>query len=372
MSGPKQTRIRPSQQRLARRQLAPLVAPLQAARATLAKLSAATCRGVHRELGDAVRVLRAELVKFRGTPEARSSMLAAVRSVEACGARLEVAAQSAPSLADAEALSAEIGAFISGNSSGSIESAASRARHVIDRAEHLAVAHREALETLDSVRALMKPTDDAPSDAQLAATKLLAAARATIQNESKELEADDHALLMLGAFDRAAHDAAIRSAHETLGSGDAEAASGFTDRARSMRLAARLRGSEVRTEIAMRDEIAAHLAATLRDRNYDECQAYLKPGPGGDERPLVIYANNPSGTAHVRITLPLHDSMTIEVDGVANGEEEICVDVLESFQKALEATGDGMDMIDLGRATPFLARVRERALQRERQRESGR
>jgi hypothetical protein len=46
--------------------------------------------------------------------------------------------------------------------------------------------------------------------------------------------------------------------------------------------------------------------------------------------------------------------------------------VLESFQKALEATGDGMDMIDLGRATPFLARVRERALQRERQRESGR
>ena len=369
MSGPKQTSIRPSQRRLARRQLAPLVAPLQAARAALAKLSAETCRGVHRDLGDAVRALRAELAKFRGSSESRSSMLAALRSVEACGARLEAAARSAPSSADAEALGAEIGAFMSGNASGSIESVASTARHVLDRAEHLAAAHREALETLDSVRSLMKPTDDAPSDVQRAATKLLAAAKATIQNESKELDADDDTLLALGAFDRAAHDAAIRSAHESLGSGDAEAAAELTDRARSMRLAARLRGSTVRTEIVMRDEIAAHLAATLRDRNYDECQAYLKPGPGGDERPLVIYANNPSGTAHVRITLPLNDSMTIEVDGVADGEEEICVDVLESFQRALEATGDGMDMVDLGRATPFLARVRERALQRERQRE---
>jgi hypothetical protein len=299
-------------------------------------------------------------------------MLAAVRSVERCGARLDVAERSALSAAEADALSAEIDALITSGASGSIESLASRAHHILDRTDQLATAHREALDTLDLARKLTTAATVAPTEMELAASKLLTAAKAMIQRESQELEVDDQDLLVLGSLDRAAHDATLRLAHERFDSGDAAAASDFTDKARSMRLAARLRGTAVRNEILMREEIAAHLAATLRDRNYDECQAYLKPGPGGDERTLVIYANNPSGTAHVRITLPLDDSMTVEVDGVAEGEEEICLDVLESFQKALEATGDGMDIVDLGRATPFLARVRERVIQPERQRESDR
>jgi hypothetical protein len=98
----------------------------------------------------------------------------------------------------------------------------------------------------------------------------------------------------------------------------------------------------------------------LERRNYDRCDSYLVEGPGGDERPLVIYAHNPAGKAHVRLTLPLNDQMTIEVDGVADGEEEICVDVLEAFQQALEETGDGLDVIDAGRATRELERSREK------------
>jgi len=64
--------------------------------------------------------------------------------------------------------------------------------------------------------------------------------------------------------------------------------------------------------------------------------------------------------------------MTVEVDGVAEGEEEICVDVLESFKKAVTDSGDEFVVHDAGRAAHFLERLREKSRQRQQERERGR
>jgi hypothetical protein len=98
----------------------------------------------------------------------------------------------------------------------------------------------------------------------------------------------------------------------------------------------------------------------------------LQPGPGGDERPLVIYAHNPSGTAHVRVTLMLDGELKIEVDGVPEGEEQVCVDVFEAFRKAVGESGDEFRMVDAGRATPFMRKEAEKMTERRREREGGR
>ena len=354
MSGPKHTQVRPSPRRVARRQLSPLTTELEAARATLRESMARRAAHGQRDLDAALHALRAELAKFRGSPESRAALLDALRAAENCRSRLAAESATAPTPQDVESVLTEIDRLLSGGALGAIDSAASRARALLSRVAHVAAVEREADCTLATVNRLLDTANSATAEAEQAARQLLEAAKATIDAESHALAAEDQVLIELGSLRRSDHRSALDSARSRLEAGDPTGAAQLVDEARSMRIAAHLNGSTVRTRIEMRDELAGHLASTLRSKNYDECHAYLKAGPGGDERPLVIYANNPSGKAHVRITLPIDDEMTIEVDGVADGEEEICVDVLESFQRALEATGDGMDVIDAGRAAPFM------------------
>jgi hypothetical protein len=118
----------------------------------------------------------------------------------------------------------------------------------------------------------------------------------------------------------------------------------------------------VRERIAQRQDVAKRLAAALEARNYDQVQAYYKDGaPGGDAAPLVLYANSPAGKGHVRVTLGIDASMVVEVDGVAEGEEVVCLDVLDAFARATAADGDQLVIDDYGRA-------RESASERDRER----
>jgi len=369
MSGPKHTGYRPSPRRLARRQLAPLAAALGAARASLQELPDQRNMNAADDLERALQSLRAELAKFQGSPDDRAAMLDALRTAEHCRARLAAESRSAPSKQDLDAALTEIDGLLSGSLAGSIDALAAKARALIDQLARDAALEGEAKRTLETVNRLLAAASSATLEAERATRELLEAAKAAIDAEAHALAVEDQALLALGSLDRSKHAAALDSARQQLNAGEHEEAAKQVEAARSLRTAARLAGLAVRTKIEMRDELAGHLASTLRAKNYDECHAYLKAGSGGDERPLVIYANNPSGKAHVRITLPLNDEMTIEVDGVADGEEEICVDVLESFQRALEATGDGMDMFDPGRAASFMTRASERMIERGRQRE---
>jgi hypothetical protein len=122
----------------------------------------------------------------------------------------------------------------------------------------------------------------------------------------------------------------------------------------------------VRERIAQRQEVAKRLAAALEARNYDQVHSYYQGGaPGGDAAPLVLYANSPAGKGHVRVTLGIDASMVVEVDGVAEGEEEVCLDVLDAFARATAADGDQLVIDDYGRA-------RERAREQRREPESQR
>lgn len=366
MSGPKETSIRPSLQRLARRQLLPLLTALRSACAQGNASSSA-----QQELAQLVEQLRAELRSFNATGDKRSSMLDAVRTADAALTRLAASLANAPTAAEVQGVDTEVNRLLSGSLLGSIDSTQACVTKLLERRQRANAARREAEATVKVIRQLLAPENRAPDAAAEAARKMADTTKALIDDERALLRDTLREDLNLGCFDTTAHAAALEAAAASHAKGDLESAARKIEEARAIREVALVQAATVRQQIAMRDELAAHLARVLERRNYDRCDSYLVEGPGGDERPLVIYAHNPAGKAHVRLTLPLNDRMTVEVDGVADGEEEICFDVLKAFQQALEESGDGLDVIDAGRAIRALKRRREtqreptRILQRE-------
>jgi hypothetical protein len=355
MSGPKETSIRPSVQRQARRHLSPLLSALQAACVQSSSSSSA-----QKDLEQLLVQLREELRRFEAAGDRRAGMLDAVRKADTCLTRLAAAITKAPTDAEVKSIESEISSLVAGSTVGSIESTRIRATGLLERRRRANAARQEAEVTVHVIRKLLSSDNRAPDAAAEAARKLADATKASIDRERALLRDTSREDLNLGSFDSKGHAAALDAAASSHVKGDLEAAARNIEEARAIRERSQVQAASVRQQITMRDELAAHLASVLERRNYDRCDSYLVEGPGGDERPLVIYAHNPAGKAHVRLTLPLNDQMTIEVDGVADGEEEICVDVLEAFQQALEETGDGLDVIDAGRATRELERSREK------------
>ena len=382
MSGTLETQIMRSRLRMARQQLTPLLSALQSARQRAESSRNAATVNARGELEQAVQKLREELRAFRSTSTDRAPMLEAARTAEATLLRISGLSSVAPSPIELTAAEAEIREIISGTSLASIDSAREKAGHLVARSARAESLRAEIASSMSALQRLLaasaKPatavggSEASTEHAKVLNSELLAARTATVDAEAGAVARADTDSLRLGGFDAAEHARAIEAARKCLAKNDLEAGSAHTDAARAIRIASDARAAEVRQQIEMRDELAALLAATLEQRNYDKCDAYLQPGPGGDERPLVIYANNPSNTAHVRLTLLLDGRMTVEVDGVAEGEEEICVDVLESFKKAVTDSGDDFVVHDAGRAARFLERLREKHRQRQQERERGR
>jgi|GEM_PF-1870628 len=381
MSGTLETQIMFSRRRMARQQLAQLLPALQTARQQAESSRGAASTDARGELAQAIQKLREELRAFRTASTDRASMLEAVRTADAALLRISGLATVAPSAAALAACEAEIQGILDGTSSADIDSTRESASNLVAKSARAESLRAEIATSMSAVRRLVTapaapataPRPDASREhAGLLNSTLLAATTATVDAEASAVAGANSDSLRLGEFNPAEHARAIESARKSLAKQDLDGASTHAAAARATRIAAEARAAEVRQQIEMRDELAGVLAMTLEQRNYDKCDAYLQPGPGGDERPLVIYANNPSNTAHVRLTLSLDGRMSVEVDGVAEGEEEICVDVLESFKKAVAESGDDFVVHDAGRAKQFMERLRHKSRQREQERERGR
>jgi len=373
MSGTKQTSILYSKRRIAQQRLNPLLKSFKDAHliAQDARLGAS-----QRELERAIQDLRAELRRYSTSGDKRAKMFAALQAADATLSRIAVTFAQRPSSAEFVSLSSEIDAFLQGKLFGDVESTRSRMIQIIERAVRAESMRGEAEPAVKTINRILSTADraTASTDAHAQAVislheSLAAAAKQTVDAESEAQSKFDPEDARLGELDSVSHSHEISVAHDCIAAGDLEGSSNHVEKARAIRVEAQTKAAEIHQQIEMREELAAHLAKTLEQRNYDPCQAYYLEGPGGDERPRVIYANNPSGTAHVRLTLWLDGRMTVEVDGVPQGQEEICVDILEAFRKTVEDNGDEFVVRDPGLASKFITRLMPKTREQERQRE---
>ena len=150
-----------------------------------------------------------------------------------------------------------------------------------------------------------------------------------------------------------------------------EEAKRLIESAASLRIGAESQAQTNLELIRERDLVAAHLADHLSQLNYDAPDVYLTDEEKTSELSnLVIYAQNPNGRGNVRIELGIEGSIKLEIDGVPEGEEVICMSLLEGFQEASRRAEMEFTIDDYGRAAQALAQTpRERIKQYERMRE---
>jgi hypothetical protein len=377
MSGLSLAEIRMSRIRQARQQLAPLAKRLE----SLASVEAASSEGrqVAADLARSIEELRKELATFTTSGAVRGTMLGSLQSAKACVDRLAGALANDPT--DVATCLQALNDLMAGKPGPSLSEAKRQAELVIERVVRGQAARTEARKVTNIIRGMLAApaasagSSAAPQQAEASrrySEELARVASDAVRTEMEALRQSDAEEMRLGGLDAGRHAATLAAAKSAINAGKIEEAAQRVDDARQQRVAATNLAAERRLRIAMRDELASSLARTLEERHYDRCDSYLQPGAGGEERPLVIYAHNPSGTAHVRVTLMLDGELKIEVDGVPEGEEQVCVDVFEAFQRAVGESGDEFRMVDAGRAAPFLHRERERVVERRRERESGR
>lgn len=120
--------------------------------------------------------------------------------------------------------------------------------------------------------------------------------------------------------------------------------------------------------------MAAHLSERLKQLNYDAPDIRLVgTEEQGEMAPLVLYAANPSGSANVRVTMPIDGELIIEIDGVAEGEERTCVELLAGFSEAMKAIEQDFKITDFGRAKHAVSldeQVKVRLATKEKERHS--
>jgi hypothetical protein len=377
MSGLSLAEIRMSMIRQARQQLAPLARRLESLAPS--EESSRCDREVATDLARIIDELRKEMATFSTTGTARGTMLESLRSARACLDRLAGALVGGP--AEITHCLGTLEDLMTGKPGPSVAEAKRQAESVIERTLRRQTARTEARRATDIIRGMLtvsagssgESATPEPAEANRRFSEEMARiATDGIRAEEEALRGTEAEERRLGGLDAGRHAAALATAESAVKGGKFEEAAEQVEVARRQRLAASNRAAERRELIAMRDELASDLARTLEERHYDRCDSYLQPGPGGDERPLVIYAHNPSGTAHVRVTLMLDGELKIEVDGVPEGEEQVCVDVFEAFRKAVGESGDEFRMVDAGRATPFMRKEAEKMTERRREREGGR
>lgn len=355
MSGPKTTRIRPGLSRAARQRLRHLLPELAGA--------ASMCRDTRprdrlEELTRLVGELRIQLAEFRVATTSRGETLDALSKARTMIDRCRVALDRSPRAEEVAAAITSIESALAGRGRADVDRLHSRAGEILGRATALQSASDQlegAIQATRKALAASRPESNPSGGAHLANEAFDQGVRAMLEGAaSAELSVAEKApadAITLGGFDRAAHAALVESAQQLARAGDSDSAAGAIERARTLRLAAMHAGNETRERIVQREEIATRLAEALQGRNYDEVQAYFKAGgDGGEAAPLVLYAANPSNRANVRITLGIDGSMIVEIDGVENGEEEVCLEVLQTFRKTIEDAGDEFDLCDLGRA----------------------
>lgn len=363
MSGPKTTRIRPSPQRLHDQQLAPLMVSVEQAASEACHEQGAT---THADLSAALDRLRAKLRTFEDVGGTRSAMLAAAREAEAALARVSDGIAGAPTEGLLRTLLASMRESRSSGTENSIAALRREAEGVLAASETARSARREAERLRQAIDGFCGSGSQGANVKQLD-EGVRQAARAELDAESAAVAALGANDLTLGGVDEGFLRGLLQQAGHAIDVGKIEEAARHLAAVRASRVAAVQKTAQVRKLIELRDALAGNIAEALCRRNYDDPHCYLAEGPGGEERPLVLYAQNPAGTAHVRVTMAVDGGMRVEVDGVADGEEELCLDVLGTLDRAVAAEGDQLEVLDLGRAKQALERANQRGTEIERE-----
>lgn len=368
MSGTKLTTLHGSRQREARQRLGPFVPLLQGQAAACASMQASAAESAA-ELNDAVRSIRAELARFSEQAGTRRDMLDAARSAELTVARLGKSREPIPDATEFERVLRSIEGLVAGASSHSIETVALRAHELLSRgstAETMYSDMRSSIAAIHELIVAAKPADSSamPTAATIAAAAArLQAASDAAASKAIQLEADSVAAMspdaqLFQTLPVSEHATLIAAAMRAVTNGDQESATAELGRARELRLRAEHRAAELRQKIIERDIIAAELANALQERNYDKCHVYLQEPAQNETVPLVIYAHNPLNSGHIRVTLALDGQMTVAVDGVAEGEEQMCLDALRTITDSLARLDETVTIQDLGRAAYLHDRAR--------------
>lgn len=359
MSGPKSTYVRPSRSRAARQRLHHLLPMLRDAESAARSIRSGS--DVER-LENLIRSLRAELSQFQTAADRRGEALGVVRNSERSLATSRKVLSSLPDAEEFATLARSIEFALDGDSTGSIDRIRLDAEHLLARASEAQAAAEQVRGRIPAVeRALTaaRPARRRGSDMGQIERDFDADIRDAIEEavdaEGRALANAPSDTVSLGGLDSTAHGQLLVTARECARKGDVDAANAAVCEARKLREHAAHRCGEVRERIVQRKELASRLAAALESRNYDSVHAYYSgPAESNDAAPLVLYAGNPAGKAHVRVTLGIDGSMVVEVDGVADGEEEVCLDVLATFSRTVEDGGDELEIHDLGRAKDAL------------------
>jgi hypothetical protein len=319
-----------------------------------------------------IRSLRTELSQFQTAAERRGEALGVVRNSEISLANSRKVLSSLPNAAEFATMARSIELALGGDSTESVDRIRMNAEHLLARASEAQAAAEQVRGRIPAVeRALTaaRPAQGGGSDVGQIERDFDAGIRDAIE---KAIDAEGSALanapsdtVSLGGLDSAAHGQLLATARECARKADVDAANAAIGEARKLRERAAHCGGELRERIVQREELASRLAAALESRNYDSVHAYYSgPADSGDAAPLVLYASNPAGKAHVRVTLGIDGSMVVEVDGVADGEEEVCLDVLATFSRTIADGGDDLEIRDFGRAK---SARRQATLQKDRE-----
>ena len=387
MSGRKAGYVTPSPRLQLQRVLGPLATQLSNVRNDCSELLSEHSQTVVAELREQLSLLRKQLQQFKQLSSRRDGLDAAY-DAEQLLHRFESALGGQPLAKQFENINALIESTIASGNLSALPTVVASAQQLIERATAAVVIQREVSKVLgeiqkvspspSSVGSAGKPAMTERSSelllAEIATRAIVSAARESIDVEAREaggITTDD---ATLGELDRAKHTQALAEARNAAEKADIKTCDNAVRDARLQRLDAARRATAMRIRIAERDTMAAHLSERLKQLNYDAPDIRLVgTEEQGEMAPLVLYAANPSGSANVRVTMPIDGELIIEIDGVAEGEERTCVELLAGFSEAMKAIEQDFKITDFGRAKHAVSldeQVKVRLATKEKERHS--
>ena len=85
-----------------------------------------------------------------------------------------------------------------------------------------------------------------------------------------------------------------------------------------------------------------------KNNNFSEGKQY-QPGKGIEPSDLTIFAKAPGNRGDMRMNIDLEGKVKLEVEKIAEGEEGVCVQLIQDLQRGVAGQMD-FQMTDWGRA----------------------
>ena len=384
MSGKKIGHVAPSPRRQVQRLLGPLAPLVAQAKVKCAPLSDTSSTNAIVNLRTSLADIRKQLGEFK-KDASRRQMLDSAYDADQVLAKADAQIANLPASARFDAVGAAISAAVYSGDLSAAYSVQSQAMELVQLAEGAAATQREVSAAVAGLRKLFSPsglvgrvtlvTASSTGNVSKVASNWRQEQSQALQQSIKEeghgatqMSEEDK---VLGRFDKSEHDKLLAQATAQADALLMGKALENIQKARALRTEAAVAAARVRELIRERQLTAVHLAKKLTALNYDEPDIYLEgDADQGDAAPLVIYCNNPSGVAHVRVTITIDGKLSIDIENVGEGEEETCVALLKGFQESLGAIEQDFKIDDYGRAAAKqLESAPEKVREKQRERE---